>query len=107
MGRSTTAPIWQRGKSEARRGREICQVSRQIRARASPQSQQSVLSTAQGQGQVGGNPLREDFSGFLGGNDVVSKLSTSPGRRNQQSYIMYNSPVTFPNLFENYSLPFL
>lgn len=48
VGRSIAVPISQMGKTEARRGRETCQVSRQVRARAHPRSQQSVLLSAQG-----------------------------------------------------------
>lgn len=55
----------------------------------------------------GGNLLREGFSGFHGEKDAVSKLPTRPGGRNQLSHIIYNSPGTFPKLFENYSLSFL
>ena len=87
IGRSITIPVLPLEKIEAQRGSETCQVSRKISNRVSPECQQSVLSSAQGGGQVGGN-LLDDFQGFRSSKDIMSTQSIKCGRTNQPGHII-------------------
>lgn len=83
VGRTITVPLLPRGETESQRSTDTCQVNRQIRERASPKFQQTILSSARGPGQVDGNLLIDDSLGFHGGQDTVC------GRRNRQRHVIF------------------